>query len=51
MKIARADAHCFQYGDRVYVFGGRSGKSKLSKKIEVFILETGQWDVLKVLQL
>ena len=40
MKKPRANAQCFQYGNKIYVFGGRSGKEKLSKKIETLDLDS-----------
>ena len=48
MIVARANASCFQYGDRIYVFGGRSTKNKLSKKIEVFLVDSNKWELLNV---
>ena len=48
MHVARAFAHCLQYGNKVYVFGGRSSPTKRSKKIEVFDCETHQWTILDV---
>jgi hypothetical protein len=48
MNTARAYGSCFHFGNKVYVFGGRSGMNKKSKKIEAFDLETHQWEVLPV---
>jgi N-acetylneuraminic acid mutarotase len=48
MHLARAYGHCFQFNNKVYVFGGRSSMAKKSKKIEVFDLETHQWEILPV---
>lgn len=48
MHVPRAFANCLQYGNKVYVFGGRSSPNKRSKKIEVFDCETHQWTILDV---
>ena len=48
MKKPRAYAHCFQYGNKIYVFGGRSTKVKFSKKIETLDLDSFEWSTLNV---
>jgi len=33
MNVARAEGNCFQFGNKVYLFGGKASAVKLSKKI------------------
>lgn len=34
--------------DRIYVFGGYIGDSKISNRIEMFVEATGEWQLLNV---
>lgn len=51
MAVARSTGFSLVFKSRIYVFGGYSGKSKRSKKIECYWPEKDYWETLDVLSL
>ena len=48
MTIPRSTGFSLIFKNRIYVFGGYSGKSKRSKKIECYWPEKDYWETLDV---
>lgn len=51
MKVPRSTGFTLIFKSKVYVFGGYSGKSKRSKKIEAYTPAKDYWEVLDVIGL
>lgn len=49
MKVPRSTGFTLIFKSKVYVFGGYSGKSKRSKKIEAYTPSKDYWEVLDVI--
>lgn len=48
MSVPRSTGFAIVFKGKIYVFGGYSGKSKRSKKIEAYSPEKDFWEVLNV---
>lgn len=48
MAVPRSTGFSLVFKGKIYVFGGYSGKSKRSKKIECYTPEKDYWETLEV---